>query len=121
MGYQESFIGGSPKKFNLAKRNVLEIGKNYYEDQGVFVGLVVTLNKNTPLLGKKGDKFLYVCGERYLQNHLEEFFNDMDYEGVGVVFCEELPKEVQDNGYDQNSIYPNMVTKYFSVEEFSFE
>lgn len=121
MGYQESFIGGSPAKFNSLRNIVVENGKEYYDDIGVYVHLVITLNKNAPLLGKAGNKFFYVCGERYPQNHLDEFLNEKDCDGARVIFCEELPDHISKNGYDDDKIYPDMKTEYFTVESFDFK
>lgn len=121
MGYQESFIGGSPAKFNKLKDIVIENGVEYYEDEGVYVNLIVTLKKDTPTLGKIGDQFLYVCGERYPQSYLSRFLNEKECEGIRIVFSEELPDDVSKYGYEEDKIYPDMETKYFSVKLFDFE
>lgn len=95
MGYQESFIGGSPDKFNELLKIISENGEDYYRNVGVCIPFVVTLNKASFLLGEVGNKFFYVCGERYPQSHLDEFLNEKKCNGIQIVFCEDLPENVQ--------------------------
>ena len=121
MGYQESFIGGSKAKFNKLKDVVIENGAEYYEDEGAYVNLVVTLKEDAPPLGKAGNQFLYVCGERYLQSHLSRFLKEKECGGIRIIFSEELSDDVLKYGYEEDKIYPDMETKYFSVKLFDFK
>jgi hypothetical protein len=119
MGYQESFIGGSKTEFYKLEKQIKFLGENHFSNFGVIIPFIITVKKNGTLLGKDGNKFLYVCGERYPQSHIEEFLSDENwYEkyDINCIFSEEIIDAV----YDDDLIYSGMETKYVYVENFNF-
>lgn len=74
MGYQESYIKPRKQKdFEKLKDYIKEIS-NILDSGGVFPVGIITFNEDRePFI--KGDKVIYVIGERYYQSHLIDEFN----------------------------------------------
>lgn len=81
MGYQESYITTKKQTdFDMLVKCVKSKGKQYYDDIYIMPVEIITFNKNHCNF-KRGDKAIYVVGERYYQSH----FFDKTVEGVSVV------------------------------------
>lgn len=73
MRYQESYVTTKKQKdFNQLVECIKSKGKQYYDDIFTCPVEIITFNKNHCGF-KKGDKAVYIVGERYYQSH---FFDE---------------------------------------------
>lgn len=88
MGYQESYLFPTSKKNFDALVNKIKVkGYNYYDEFWAYPVEIIEFNQNHAPF-KKGDKVIYLSGERYPQSHYKEhFLEDIDID-CRVIFTE---------------------------------
>lgn len=93
MGYQETYIKPvNQNDFNKLKECIEKL-RNELNGAGVFPVEEIIFNANRKPF-KKGDKAIYLVGERYYQTHIKQEF-DVNVADFDVIFTEEVnPKGI---------------------------
>ena len=133
MGYQESFVTTTNKKyFGDLIDKIKANGKEYYEGNSVRPSFIVSVKENIcgdyekKVLLKKSKKYVYFTGERHLQRSsdgiLNVFGNDDTVLNLDIAFAEEVDcaKIFDTNKKDDGAIYAGLSNKWVDVEKFVF-
>jgi len=149
MGYQESFITTSNKKyFNNFIKRIKIIGKEFYIQHNVYPTHIINIKENIygiyeeKILLKKNKSYIYFCGERFLQRRSNRILNVMDKNdkdfcieddvtntsletnpfALEIIFAEEIDcAKIFDTRKSKNGvIYKGLNNKWLEVLEFSF-
>ena len=133
MGYQESFITTTNKKyFNAFIGRIKANGKEYYGKNSVHPSFIVSVKENIindytkKIYLKKNKKYVYFAGERHLQRSTVGILNISDDSDIifrlDIIFSEEVncAKIFDTNKNDDGEIYHGLCNKWIEVKKFEF-
>jgi hypothetical protein len=149
VGYQESFITTTNKRnFNKFIERIKTVGKEFYEYHDTHPAFIVHIKKdisgtyNESVVLKKDKKYIYFCGERFLQKSPSRILNIQDKDdpdftienditntnlekipfGLKNVYVEEI-NTVQIFDTTKNidgAIYSGLNNQWMEVKDFTF-
>ena len=147
MGYQESFVTTTHKKhFDAFIDRIKALGKDYYSYFDCHPYFVVTVKQkiqgvyDKKVKLKQNRKYIYFCGERYLQRRQNRIINvndrfDKDHQGnedhiiktqldsffhLEIIFCEDVDcaKIFASSKNPDGEIYSGLNNEYIEVINF---
>ena len=134
MGYQESFVTTTNKKyFNDFLDRIKKLGWVFYDAHLTYPTYIVNVKENVygeftkkRIMLKKNKKYVYFTGDRHLQrsanNILDVPDDDETILNLDIVFSEEVDcaKIFDTNKKDDSAIYAGLSNKWVDVEKFVF-
>lgn len=115
MGYQESYVKmKNNEDFDKLLIVLKELGKDFFISNGVEPVRVITLKKplninvNDEIYNfQKGEKFIYIIGERFSQKNSVNLLNGNLKEDIEIYFTEYFPSKdiFENNGNNDFAIH----------------